>query len=163
MRIRNTSRHSDEKVELMMTPMIDVVFQLLIFFMLSFKIGTIEGDFNVKMPLAAPSQGMPSPEDLPPLKVRLTAADNGQLSGIYLNESRLKNFAQLRRQIIGLVGDDAGPGSSAKGAEIELDCDFRLRFEYTIDAITAVSGEVRNGEIIKLIEKIKFAPPRTEK
>ncbi len=34
-----------------MTPMIDVVFQLLIFFMLTLKIIAPEGDFNINMPL----------------------------------------------------------------------------------------------------------------
>ncbi len=160
MKIRNVNRHADEKVEMQMTPMIDIVFQLLIFFALTFKIASPEGDFNIRMPLAAPSKGVPSPDELPPLKVRLTAATDGRLTGIYLNEARMTSFAQLRRRIIGLVGDDSGPGSLAASTEIELDCDFKLRFEYTIDAITAVSGEVRGGEIVKLIEKIKFAPPR---
>ena len=162
MKIRNTNRHGDEKVELMMTPMIDIVFQLLVFFIMTFKIIAPEGDFNIRMPLAAPSQGVPNPDELPPLKVRLTAADDGRLAGIYLNEAHMSSFGQLRRRIIGLVGDDTGPGSLAESTEIELDCDFKLRFEYTIKAITAVSGEVRGGEIVKLIEKIKFAPPRKD-
>jgi len=159
MKVRNTNRH-DDKVELMMTPMIDIVFQLLIFFIMTFKIVAPEGDFNIKMPLAAPSQGIPNPDELPPLQVRLTASDDGKLTGIYLNEAHMSGFGQLRKRIIGLVGDDTGPGSLAESTEIELDCDYKLRFEYTINAITAVSGEVRNGEIVKLIEKIKFAPPR---
>lgn len=160
MKVRNTSRHADDKVELMMTPMIDIVFQLLVFFIMTFKIVAPEGDFNIKMPLAAPSQGAPT-DELPPLKVRLTASKEGKLTGIYLNEARMASFSQLRHRIIGLVGDDTGPGSLAASTEIELDCDYKLRFEYTINAITAVSGEVRNGEIVKLIEKIKFAPPRS--
>ena len=60
------------------------------------------------------------------------------------------------------AGDDSGPGSIAESTEIELDCDYRLRFEYVINAITAVSGTIRDGQIVKLIEKIKFAPPRGE-
>jgi hypothetical protein len=58
------------------------------------------------------------------------------------------------------VGDDAGPGSIAESTEVELDCDYTLHFKHVIDAITAVSGTVRNGQIIKLIDKIKFSPPR---
>ena len=160
MKVRNTSRHADEKVELMMTPMIDIVFQLLVFFIMTFKIVTPEGDFNIKMPIAAPSQGVPNPDELPPLKVRLTASNDGKLTGIYLNEARMSGFAQLHSRIVGLVGDDTGPGSLAANTEIELDLDYKLRVEYLVNAITAVSGEVRNGEIVKLIEKIKFAPPR---
>ena len=60
----------------------------------------------------------------------------------------------------GADDDDAGPGTGADDREIELDCDYNLRFEYVIDAITAVSGKVQQGEIVKLIDKIKFAPPR---
>ena len=41
------------KVEQNMTPMIDIVFQLLTFFIMTLKIATQEGDFNIKMPLAA--------------------------------------------------------------------------------------------------------------
>ncbi|OYV83264.1 MAG: hypothetical protein B7Z73_16265, partial [Planctomycetia bacterium 21-64-5] len=72
MKIRKSAASGSDKVEMQMTPMIDVVFQLLTFFVMSFKIVSQEGDFNIKMPLAAagPSQ---EPQDLPPIKLRLTA------------------------------------------------------------------------------------------
>ena len=41
------------KVPIDMTPMIDIVFQLLTFFVMTLKIATSEGDFNIKMPRAA--------------------------------------------------------------------------------------------------------------
>ena len=61
MKVRNTSRRSEENVELMMTPMIDIVFQLLVFFIMTFKIVAPEGDFNIKMPMAAPAKAFPTP------------------------------------------------------------------------------------------------------
>ena len=39
-----------EKVTLQMTSMIDVVFQLLIFFMLTFKVLTPESQFSIEIP-----------------------------------------------------------------------------------------------------------------
>ena len=54
MKIRNTGRGDDGEVKLEMTPMIDIVFQLLVFFIMTFKIVSQEGDFNIKMPRAAP-------------------------------------------------------------------------------------------------------------
>lgn len=160
MRIRNVGRHG-EGVELMMTPMVDIVFQLLIFFLMTFKITSAEGDFNVKMPLAAPSQGKPDEIQLPPLKVRLTADPGGRIAGIFLGQAPMKDFRQLREQIVGIVGDDTGPGSITDTQEVELDCDYNLDFKHVIDAITAVSGQITpDGEVVKLIEKIKFAPPR---
>ena len=62
MRVRNVQRRAGEEIELQMTPMIDIVFQLLIFFIMTFKIIAPEGDFNIKMPLSAPSDGPPSVE-----------------------------------------------------------------------------------------------------
>ncbi|MBN1589220.1 MAG: biopolymer transporter ExbD [Pirellulales bacterium] len=143
--------------------MIDVVFLLLIFFIMTFKIAAPEGDFNIKMPAAAPVQGPIDPTMLSLLKVRVEANRDGRLTGVYLAEARMPDeapFRALQERIRLIVGDDAGPGSIAEDTEIELDCDYNLRFEYAIDAITAISGKVRDGEIVKLIDKIKFAPLR---
>jgi biopolymer transport protein ExbD len=162
MKIRHTGSGSPDKVEQNMTPMIDVVFQLITFFIFSFKIAVAEGDFSIKMPLAAPSAGMPNEDNLlPPIRVRLIAGPTGELSGIRMGERALPNFNALHNEIIGIVGTQSGPGSLAESAEVELDVDYNLHYRYVISAITAVSGYVDpNGRVIKLIEKIKFSPPR---
>ena len=161
MKVRRTSSSPPDKVEQQMTPMIDIVFQLLTFFIMSFKIATVEGDFSIKMPLAAPSAGQPDPEQLlPPIRVRLTSAPGGGV-GIRMGERSLPSFAALHNEIIGIVGTDTGPGSLAESAEVELDADYDLQYRHVISAVTAISGYVDpNGQIVKLIEKIKFAPPR---
>jgi biopolymer transport protein ExbD len=161
MKIRHSAGGLSDKVEQQMTPMIDIVFQLLTFFIMTFKIATVEGDFSIKMPLAAPSQGQPDPEQLlPPIRIRITAGADGGYSSIRLGERTLGSFEQLHNEIISIVGTDSGPGSLAEAAEVELDVDYNLRYEYVISAVTAVSGRVEQGRIIKLIEKVKFAPPR---
>jgi biopolymer transport protein ExbD len=160
MRFRRHHR-PDEKVELQMTPMIDIVFQLLIFFMLSFKIAAQEGDFNVKMPRAAPNAARPDASVLPPLRLRLSADETGKLrsNGIQLNERTFSDFAALHQHVRGLIGDAGGPGS-VRDAEIEIDCDYHLRYASVIDAVSAVSGYVdEDDNVVKLIEKIKFTPP----
>jgi biopolymer transport protein ExbD len=161
MKIRHTTSSGQAKVEMQMTPMIDIVFQLLTFFMFSFKIASVEGDFNIRMPLAAPSAGLPADVPLPPIRVRLSAGPDGKISGIRMGENDLKSFAELHTQIIGIIGKDTGPGSQAEGAEVELDCDYDLRYEHVVAAITAIAGYVdADGNVVKLIDKIKFAPPR---
>ncbi len=161
MKIRHSGRAGEEKIELQMTPMIDIVFQLLIFFIMTFKIVQLEGDFNIKMPLAAASDVAP-PVSIPPLKVRLRAGDDGSLAGISLGERALNSFTDLRAQVMAIVGPATAPGSAAAEAEVELDCDYGLHYEHVIEAITAVSGYYSGGEVIPLIQNIKFAPPRTE-
>lgn len=165
MKVRNTGRH-DEKVELMMTPMIDIVFQLLVFFIMTFKIVEPEGDFNIKMPAAAPSEGLPEDVPFPPLKVKLTAGAGGRLDKVILGDRVLPRnapFKALHLQVREMVGDEGGPGSVAESTEVELDCDFDLHFEYVIDAMSAVSGYIADDgrSVVTLIEKIKFTPPHT--
>ena len=160
MRFRHAEQIGQEKVTLEMTPMIDVVFQLLVFFIMTFKIVSLEGDFNIRMPLAAPSAG-PVDDILPPIRVRLSAGPDGELTGILMGERTLSSFGELHNEIVAIVGTDSGPGSLAESAEVELDLDYNLRYEYVIEAITAVSGRVdENNRIVRLIEKINFAPPR---
>jgi len=164
MKVRNKDRRADEKIELQMTPMIDIVFQLLVFFIMTFNIVDQEGDFNVKMPKTAPMEGLPDDDQLPPVVVRLTAQPNGDLRNIRLGQNSLgNNFNVLHTRLRELVGDDRGPGSIAARPEVELDCDYNLKFENVIGAITAISGYVDPNNpknIIKVIDKIRFAPPK---
>ncbi len=151
-----------DKIPIDMTPMIDIVFQLLTFFCMTLKISSAEGDFSIKMPLAAPRAGLPDPNQLPPIKIRLRSDAAGNLAELSLNDRAFAGadrFKQLHNHIASIVG----PGSLAASAEVELDCDFNLKYEYVIEAITAVSGSVTpDGQLVKLVEKIKFAPPRAE-
>jgi biopolymer transport protein ExbD len=161
MKVRHNKGGGDDKIELQMTPMIDIVFQLLVFFIMTFKIVSQEGDFNIKMPLAAPAAGAPDDLQLPPMKVRLRAGAGGMLAGMSLNDRGVGTMEALRLEIIGVVGDERGPGTIQETAEVELDCDYGLRYEHVIQAITAVSGYIdETGNVVKLVEKIKFAPPR---
>lgn len=144
-----------------MTPMIDIVFQLLTFFVMTFKVSESEGDFNVKMPLAAPRAGLPDDKQLPPMKLRLRASPTGNLAEIALNDRTFSAWRDLHNHVAGIIGDDRGPGSIQSTAEIEIDADYNLRYEHVISAVTAVSGANQpNGSVIKLVEKIKFTPPK---
>ncbi|HVX63122.1 MAG TPA: biopolymer transporter ExbD [Pirellulales bacterium] len=162
MKIRKSAAAGSDKVEMQMTSMIDVVFQLLTFFVMSFKIATQEGDFNIKMPLAAASASA-SVDPMPPIKVRLLADAQGALAGIQMGERGLGSFSALNTEIMRLVGPGGGPGPSEEESpyEVEIDADYNLRYENVIAAITAVSGYVdQEGHVVKLIEKLKFAPPK---
>jgi biopolymer transport protein ExbD len=161
MRIRHTGR--DDKIELSMTPMIDIVFQLNIFFLFTFKIVLPEGDFFIHMPSAAAARAI-EPSDLLPLALTLKAEPDGTLADLRLAGRSFGNggdaFARLRQHVRGLVDDAGGPGTASE-QEIEIDCDYDLNYDYVIKAITAITGYVENGQQHKLIERIKFTPPKT--
>ena len=163
MRIRKSRDISEEKIEIQMTPMIDIVFQLLVFFIMTFKIVAQEGDFNIKMPRAEENTGIPEEVPLPPMKLRLTANAEGQLTGIIFNdELTFQSFADLHQHIRTEIIQDAS-GPMREQMEVELDCDYQLTYANVIAAVTAVSGFVdENDNVVKMIEKIKFAPPKNE-
>ncbi|MDA8697493.1 biopolymer transporter ExbD [Rubripirellula sp.] len=157
MKIRN--REEGQETQLNMTSMIDIVFLLLIFFVMTFKIVELEGDFSVRMPLAGNDSVAMDSTDLP-IKLRMRADELGRLTSLSLNEIDLgQDFDQLRGNVISLIGTTT-PVEGDDGPEIEIDTDYNLRYEYVIRAITAVSGYKDGNEVVKLIEKIKFAKPR---
>ncbi|NOY30752.1 MAG: biopolymer transporter ExbD [Planctomycetes bacterium] len=157
MKIRNADHR--EIITLQMTPMIDIVFQLLVFFVFTFKIVLPEGDFNIRMPSASASESS-QPSETPLLKVRLRATPTGELARVQLGDLVLDGeapFAQLHLEIRNLVGDSGGPGSTEQ--EVEIEADYELKYRYAMNAITAITGYVDdNGEQHKLVERVRFAP-----
>jgi biopolymer transport protein ExbD len=158
-------RHADsiDKIELQMTPMIDIVFQLNIFFIFTFKIVLPEGDFNIHMPSAAAARAIEPSEELP-LTLTMKAGPGGELTDLRLSGRSFGNgrdaFARLHQHIRGFVDDAGGPGTASE-QEIEIDADYDLRYDYIMRAITAITGYVENGQPHKLIERVKFTPPKT--
>ena len=148
-----------DKIAIDMTPMIDCVFQLITFFMLTIKTVIPEGDFDIRMPLGA-SAGA-APEDPPVIvRVKMTAGPTGELANITMNGSGVGDFEALRQKIVGLVGVNTGPGG-AENTEVELDCDYGLKYINVVKAISAVSGMPQpDGSIVELVKKIKVTPPK---
>ena len=165
MKIRNKSKA--EKIEAQMAPMIDVVFQLLIFFMLTLKIVEPEGDFNINMPLGQAAAPNDEQINLPDLKVKLVATADGQLQELRFGSVSLGNdeaaFEKLSDKILrdvlnGRAGDERD--EMIKKQEVEIDADYNLHYQYVIRAVSACTGRRRGREIVRYIEKIKFSPPK---
>ncbi len=171
MKFRN--RHpGGDTIESQMTPMIDVVFQLLIFFLFTLKIVEPEGNFDINMPLGRPAESAAVDAELQPLKVRLEADQAGNLKRLLLNDRDLgtgeEAFLRLSEEVTRVVEAlrRVGPADGTDGAdaqEVELDPDFRLDYRYVIRAISACSGRVtEDGTIVRLLNRIRFASIRSE-
>ncbi|MCA8997943.1 MAG: biopolymer transporter ExbD [Planctomycetaceae bacterium] len=155
-------RHeTDSKIEMQMSAMIDIVFQLLIFFMLTLKIIAPEGDFNINMPLGAVA---PSDDQPPPpldLKVKIEANPDGSLKQLYFGSRGLGNefpgsFDRLNNEIAQVAG--GGQGGFSDDLEVELIPDYNLHYRYIVKAISACRGRMIGDRQVTYIEKIKFAP-----
>ncbi len=162
MRFRNTRPGRQRKDDSALTSMIDIVFLLLVFFVMTFRVIAPEGDFSMTKMAQAASKTDPHPLHLPPITVRLRAGERGELTAICMNGRELTDFDELRSRVRGLlqaarlsVGDENAPVA-------EFDCDYGLSYEHVIDAVTAVSGYVEQGRVVELTRKVRFTPPRRQ-
>lgn len=156
-------RHADHRdtIELDMTSMIDIVFQLLVFFIMTFKIVLPEGDFNIRMPLPA-NEAPAAPSELPTWNLRMTSNEEGVLTKLQLDSRVFEGddrFATLHSHVRGMIDDSGGPGTASE-QEVEINADFDLKYDYVMRAITALSGYIDNGQRHALIEKIRLTPPK---
>ena len=152
----------DSKVD--MTPMIDIVFQLLVFFIMTFKVVTMEGDFKVKMPIAS-NEAQNMEEVFPTvLTVKISAGANGGVTNVSVDTAGADpqsyddaNWpASLTTYVSKAISGEGDP-STAEDTEVEFDIDYGLRYTHTVKAIESVSGVIQpDGTVKKLIEKIKF-------
>ena len=103
---------------------------------------------------------MAQPVETPLVRLRLQAGADGELAGMLFQDDPLSGFDELRSRVRQLVGDAAGPGGRASDQELQIDADYDLRYEYVMDAITAVSGYIdpQSNKPVTLVERIQFAP-----
>ena len=160
------SKSDAEEIKLNMTAMIDIVFQLLVFFIMTFKIVALEGDFSVKMPQTSDTPIDRLLDELPnTIKVRLIANENGDISTITASDSQDETgqtfgegeiFQKLQDYVETRIAGGTDPTASKK-TELEFDIDYGLKYTWTVTALDKVSGRVQqDGTIKKLIEQIKF-------
>ncbi len=163
MKIRH--RDSGDKVETQMSAMIDIVFQLLIFFMLTLKIIPEEGNFNISMPVSAPSQSQEDPPPVIEYKVRMLSDANGNLVDIRVGERSLGNdlpgaFERLNNDVRSWASSGTAYNDDL---EVVIDADYNLHYRYLIKAMANSTSYVDGtGHKVKFLDKVRLAPPRRE-
>ena len=154
---------AQSKVEVPMAPMIDIVFQLLIFFMLNLKIVAPEGNFNVNLPSGQPGEAVQSSD----IRVGLKSDRDGNLVQLTLGQNNLGNdnaaFDRLNAEILKIVGRPGNP--LAKELEVTIDADFECQYKYIVKAISRCTGrfDPATQQVTRYVERIKFAPAHLPK
>ena len=153
-----------EELQLNMTAMIDIVFQLLVFFIMTFKVTAMEADFNIRMPSVSSEPSIFKIEPVV-IEVALKADSDRRLSRIDVevinsgqgsSYSGKNQYTQLTTFVENVITQESDP--SQGGVEVEFDIDESLRYAYTVKAIEAVFGKIEDGKVSKLVENIKFRP-----
>lgn len=149
-----------------LAPLISVIFQLLMFFLLNLKIISPEMNFNINMPISAPKTPL-AEQTVPDIKVGLHSDRQGNLTSITLGSKNLGNdeaaFERLNKGILTIIGRPGNP--LTKEIEVEIDADFETQYKYVVRAISKCSGryDPNTKQLARYVEKIKFAPPHRPK
>ena len=156
MKIRGYDKENED-IKLEMTPMIDIVFQLLVFFIMTYKVTAMEGDYNIRMPSVSDVQEM-QPETLDDfVQVKLTSNADRFLESISVSygveqkvfqRSVMPNldakpndpqnlrargvFQSLNDFVINVVGSGNRDPGAALEVEAEIEADFNLRYSDTV-------------------------------
>lgn len=114
-------RQKTEDIEIPITPMLDMAFQLLTFFILTYHPAPSEGQFSMNLLPAQPAVSMDAPatdanastDELPAglktLPVILRANDDGSLGQITLGENNVADLAALAKEVKETFGNPTLP------------------------------------------------------
>ena len=134
-----------DKIAIDMTPMIDVVFQLITFFMLTLKTVITEGDFDIRMPLGA-SAGA-APEDAPTvLRLVMKADGEGRLAKINMNGNPIVGDDLLSELATGSEAlrqaEDNAAKSRTEGTKRRVDAATKQKNAVVRQFIDTIRGKV---------------------
>ena len=122
-----------EELGLQLTPMIDVIFQLLIFFMVNIKFRTLEGLLKAFLPKATPTVTTEDPNK-DKVFITVTEASPGQLL-VAVNHRAVggttekQQYAALEQKLMEIKG------SFDKMPPVIIDAQARLPYKYVIYAL----------------------------
>ncbi len=119
--MRRTRRRSGEEVELNLAAMLDMAFQLLTFFILTFKPAPVEGQVNLRLPppvgITRDGSGKPGedtsaekpPQGLTTLTIGAFSDANGALSALSVGETQVASLQALDYRLQTVFADKTTP------------------------------------------------------
>jgi biopolymer transport protein ExbD len=142
-------KKSHEEIQIPITPMLDMAFQLLTFFVLTYKQMPTEGQFVMNLMPAAPATDLRAkspteaeatnpdiPATLKTLPTLLRAGDGGALGRVTLGEIDVQGMDALKRELKTILEDPTLPFDQAL---IKVDPDLRYsELMQVIDVFSAL-------------------------
>jgi biopolymer transport protein ExbD len=143
-------RHLKKKPELQMAPMIDVVFQLLIFFLVASEVRPTEADFKANLPAGSgPRDAKVEKKEV--YRVYLKNLDTeGNVVEVRLNDKKLQDadpFRELESRLNGI------PQGARKNMLLVIDGDPTVKLKFIAMALDAAMAAG--------VPQITFGKPQT--
>jgi biopolymer transport protein ExbD len=148
--VRRNRRRSQESVELNLAAMLDMAFQLLTFFILTFRPAPIEGQIDLQMPPARTTAVDPPPPtpgthidplfDLRTLVIEVLATDDGAIGSMQVGGRTVDGLGQLDRRIARLLADPAMPFQ-----QVTIQVGPGLRYDALMNVVDVCSRQTLPG------------------
>lgn len=142
-------KKSPEEVELQVTPMLDMAFQLLTFFILTYRTAPIEGQFAMNLLPAAPAIKMSAdappdltakndevPAQLRTMTTQLRANPNGTLGQVTLEELEVEGMDQLKAKLKEILD----PSKELPFEQALIQADPNLKYEELMKVVDVFSS-----------------------
>jgi len=154
---RHRKKHKgSEAVELNLAAMLDMAFQLLTFFILTFKPSPVEGQINLKLPPPQPVAGAPGAvkagdndantdpvQNLNSLIISIFAAPNGRIATMAVGEANVPGMAALDGRLKQVLGPDSG----ASFDQVILQVGSKLKYDELMKVVDVCTKQtLANGE-----------------
>ena len=134
-----------EEIELQLTSMIDVIFQLLIYFVITANFQIDEGTILATLPGNAAQTDTPPPP-ITPLLIELTSSDDGVTYTLRVKGQQVDGVTQL----YGFLKNRVDSGGMAKDDPVEIKPQGVVRWQHVVNVFNAC---VRAD-----LESVGFAP-----
>ena len=154
---RHKKKHKgSETVELNLAAMLDMAFQLLTFFILTFKPSPVEGQINLKLPPPQPVAGMKNAakagdneankdpvQNLNSLIVTIFSTPGGRLATMSVGEANVAGVTALD----GRLKQVLGPESGASFDQVILQVASKLKYDELMKVVDVCTKQtLANGE-----------------
>lgn len=166
MRRRGRRRRAQSKVELNLAAMLDMAFQLLAFFILTFKPMPIEGQLSLKLPPPKPvtnvNANAPAGDDaknldpvagISSLVITVLPDANGQIGSLAIGDGGVGNVAVLDDRLRTILADPGNPFE-----QVLLQIGPNLRYEELLKVIDVCTRQkMANGSALSKLSFVELA------
>lgn len=158
--MRRKKRRSHVEVELNLAAMLDMAFQLLTFFILTFRPSAIEGEIMLQMPPPRPVTTVPNGQSpgsdaantnpvqgLSTITITVLASPDGQIDGLSIGESSVASVDALGARLHDLLAD-----TQAGFDQVLIQAESNLSYQALMDVVDVCARQdlPKGGKLAKL-------------
>lgn len=161
---KKKKKKGSEAVELNLAAMLDMAFQLLTFFILTFKPAPVEGQINLKLPPPAPITNVKGGEQagsnennknpvaaLNSLVISVLSTGGGRIGTMAVGEQNVAGVTALEARLKAILGPESGGDFD----QVVIQAGSRLRYEELMKVVDVCTRQtLPNGE---KLSKLSFA------